>query len=51
MSDEFYILDSYLEDEFKRLKWYYILATLDVCTNELAQTHFCDKTINDIAPL
>ena len=33
---DYYIPKPFLEDQFDPLKWTHILATLDVCTNEVA---------------
>ena len=40
-----------MEDLFEPLEWTHILATLDVCTNEITQTQFCDEEGNAIIPL
>ena len=49
-SDKYYILEPFLEDQFEPMKWYHVSTTMDVCTNEIVPTKFCDKEGNDIAP-
>ena len=50
-NDDYYILEPFLEDLFKPLQWSHILATLDVCTNEVVPTQFCDEQGYGISPL
>ena len=51
MDEKEYIPKPFLEDLFEPLEWTHVLATLDVCTNKITQTQFCDEEGNDIIPL
>ena len=39
-SDDDYILEPFLEDQFEPLEWSHVLATLDVCINKVVPTQF-----------
>lgn len=41
--DEDYILEPFPNDQFIRDAWQDILATVDVCVNEVTPTVFCDE--------
>ena len=43
-----YIRDPFPEDEFEPVGWRDILATLDVCVNDLTSTKFCDEEGYDL---
>ena len=43
MGDKDYIPNPFSEDEFKPAGWRDILATLDMCVNDLTPTKFCDE--------
>lgn len=49
--DSDYIPDPFPEEMFEPLEWTQILATLDVCVNEVTPTKFCDKNGLDIVPI
>ena len=51
MDNKEYVPESFTEDLSKPLEWNHILATLDVCTNNITQTQFCDEEGNDIIHL
>ena len=46
--DDAYIPVPFPEDEFKPVEWRGILATLDVCVNEMTPTVFCDEEGYDV---
>ena len=41
--DSNYVLEPFLEAELDLLQWTQILATLDVCVNEVHPIKFCDR--------
>ena len=45
-----YILDPFPNDKFVLDAWMDILATIDVCVNEVNPTVFCDKEGYDLIP-
>ena len=49
--DDAYVPEPFLEDEFEPIEWRGILATLDVCVNEMTPTIFCDEEGYDIIPI
>ena len=49
--DSDYIPEPFPEQLMEPLEWTQILATLDVCINEVTPTRFCDKNGLDITPL
>ena len=51
MDKKEYVLEPFPKELFEPLEWTHILATLDVCTNKITQTQFCDEEGNDIIPL
>ncbi|MCO5593057.1 hypothetical protein L7F22_047062 [Adiantum nelumboides] len=48
MDNEDYIPEHFLEQIFEPFGWTEILATLDVCVNELIPTKFCDEKGYDL---
>ena len=49
--DSDYIRESFPEQLMEPLEWTQILATLDVCANEITPARFCDENGLDITPL
>ena len=49
--DEDYILKPFPNDQFIPDTWQDVLATVDVCVNEVTPTVFCDKEGYDIIPI
>ena len=47
---ETYVPEPFPEKEFEPHGWSDILATLDVCTNEVTPTMFCDEEGYDLFP-
>ena len=50
LKDEAYVPKPFLEHMFKPNEWNQILATLDVCVNEVRPMKFCDENGYDIVP-
>ena len=51
VQDDGYIPEPFPEDEFEPLEWTHILATLDICTNEIVESQFCDEEGFDVQPI
>ena len=49
--DEDYILEPFPNDQFIPDAWQDVLATVDVCVNEVTPTVFCDEEGYDIVPV
>ena len=49
--DEDYILEPFSNDQFIPDAWQDVLATVDVCVNEVTPTVFCDEEGYDIIPV
>ena len=49
--DEDYILEPFPNDQFIPDAWQDVLATVDVCVNEVTPTVFCDEEGYDIIPV
>ena len=49
--DEDYILEPFPNDQFIPDAWQDVLATMDVCVNEVTPTVFCDEEGYDIIPV
>ena len=50
VTDEAYVPEPFPEVELEPLEWVQILATLDVCVNDVNPTNFCDEQGFDIVP-
>ena len=43
MSDEYYMLEHFIKDQFVSLEWSHVIVALDAFIAKIAQTKFCDK--------